>query len=210
MWWTRLMFSWVLAVAGHLDLGSSSKLSLLLLNWAAHFFTVDNAGASSPNVANRQEWMSLGANPLFCRYLITPRCQILSIFTKFQSPALLIQYGFIWKETMQLVSGKVEFNACQVWLVWHNSFLVTLWTFQPTLVSSHCFSHHTSQIFSMLKLFLQSHWIRLRQTWLYIKTSMLHMIDFLTITSINWWTLSHWSPWLWMCTFFEFCFGILM
>ena len=45
-----------------------------------------------------------------------------------------IQCGFIWKETMQLVSGKVEFNACQVSLLWHNSFLVSLWTFQPTLV----------------------------------------------------------------------------
>ena len=48
-------------------------------------------------------------------------------------PELLIQYEFIWKETMQLVSGKVEFNACQVSLLWHNS-LVSLWTFQPTLV----------------------------------------------------------------------------
>ena len=32
--------------------------------------------------------------------------------TTFQSPELLIQCGFIWKETMQLVSGNVEFNAC--------------------------------------------------------------------------------------------------
>ena len=28
--------------------------------------------------------------------------------TTFQSPELLIQCGFIWKDTMQLVSGKVE------------------------------------------------------------------------------------------------------
>ena len=53
--------------------------------------------------------------------------------TTFQSSELLIQCGFIWKETMQLVSGKVEFNACQVSLLWHNSFLVSLWTFQATL-----------------------------------------------------------------------------
>ena len=53
--------------------------------------------------------------------------------TTFQSPELLIQCGFIWKETMQLVSWKVEFNACQVSLLWHNS-LVSLWTFQPTLI----------------------------------------------------------------------------
>ena len=35
---------------------------------------------------------------------------------------------------MQLVSGKVEVNACQVSLLWHNSFLVSLSTFQPTFV----------------------------------------------------------------------------
>ena len=40
-----------------------------------------------------------------------------------QSPELLIRCGFIWKETMQLVSGKVEFNACQVPLLWHNSLV---------------------------------------------------------------------------------------
>ena len=32
--------------------------------------------------------------------------------TTFQSHELLIHCGFIWKETMQLVSGKVEFDAC--------------------------------------------------------------------------------------------------
>ena len=31
--------------------------------------------------------------------------------TTFRSPELLIQCGFIWKETMQLASGEVEFNA---------------------------------------------------------------------------------------------------
>ena len=52
--------------------------------------------------------------------------------TTFQNPELIIQCGFIWKETMQLVSGNLEFNACQVALLWHNS-LVSLRTFQPTL-----------------------------------------------------------------------------
>ena len=47
----------------------------------------------------------------------------------FQSPELLIQCGFIWKETMQLVWEKVEFNTCQFSLLWHNFFLVILWTF---------------------------------------------------------------------------------
>ena len=59
---------------------------------------------------------------------------LLEVRTAFQSPELLIQCGVIWKETIHLVSGKVEFNACQVSLLRHNSFLVSLWTFQPTLV----------------------------------------------------------------------------
>ena len=36
---------------------------------------------------------------------------------------LLIQCGYIWKKTMQLVSGKVAFNACQVSLLLHNSLV---------------------------------------------------------------------------------------
>ena len=52
---------------------------------------------------------------------------VCSTCTTFQSPELLnIQCGFIWKETMQLVPGKVEFNACQVSLLLQNSFLVSL------------------------------------------------------------------------------------
>ena len=60
--------------------------------------------------------------------------------TTFQSPELLIQCGFIWKETMQLVSGKVELIACQIPLLWHNSFLilVSLWTIQPNLIFEEC------------------------------------------------------------------------
>ena len=49
----------------------------------------------------------------------------------FQSPELLIQCGFIWMETMQLVSGKVEINACQVSLLWHNSFQSAYELFSP-------------------------------------------------------------------------------
>ena len=65
--------------------------------------------------------------------------------TTFQSPELLIQRGIIWEETMQLVSEKVELNAFQVSFLWHNSILVSLWTFQPTLlihrlISSPCLS----------------------------------------------------------------------
>ena len=48
----------------------------------------------------------------------------------FSNPELLIQLGFIWKETMQFVSRKGEFNSCQVSLLCHNSFLVSLLSFQ--------------------------------------------------------------------------------
>ena len=37
----------------------------------------------------------------------------LYIVLLFKVPKLLSQFGFVWTETMQLVSGKVEFNACQ-------------------------------------------------------------------------------------------------
>ena len=85
---------------------------------------------------------------LVCRSIVLVKqdsiCQFSRPFwnvssSTFQSPKLLIQSGFVWTETMQLILGKVEFNACQVLLVWHNSFSVSLWTFQPTLVQSkHC------------------------------------------------------------------------
>ena len=52
--------------------------------------------------------------------------------TTFQSPQLLMQCAFIWKETMQLVSGKFEFNACQVSLL-----LAQLLLSQPMNFSVH-------------------------------------------------------------------------
>ena len=67
---------------------------------------------------------------LVCRRIVLVKQDSLCQFstplssTTFQSPELLIQCGFIWKETMQLTSGKVEFNACQVSLLWHNSFFI--------------------------------------------------------------------------------------
>ena len=65
MWWTRSMFSWVVAVTGHPDLVSCSTQSLPLLNSAAYSYTVDNAGASSPNVATMSVCRSLAAYPFF-------------------------------------------------------------------------------------------------------------------------------------------------
>ena len=69
--------------------------------------------------------------------------------TPFQSPELPIKCGFIWRETMQLVSWKFEFNACQVSVQWHNSFLVSLWTFHSTLVC-------TSSLRTRMALFLDT------------------------------------------------------
>lgn len=73
-------FLWLLTIAGCPDFGSSSRFSLSLLNSTVHFCTVDKAGVSSPNVATMSTWISLGAEPCLCRYLITPQCQI---WTKF-------------------------------------------------------------------------------------------------------------------------------
>ena len=50
----------------------------------------------------------------------------MTLVLTFQSLELLIQCLFILKEAMQLVSGKVEFNACQVSLLRHNFFLLSL------------------------------------------------------------------------------------
>ena len=52
----------------------------------------------------------------------------------FQSLELRIQYGFIWKETMQLVSEKVEYNACQVYIITRLQFPAKLTN--VTLMSS--------------------------------------------------------------------------
>ena len=106
-----------------------------------------------PNQVNMEGW-STSSKPQSCRAAIattdlwagtlsrcnrTPfvsfPCYLRKVSsTTFQSHELLIQCGYIWKETMQLVSGKVAFNACQVSLLLHNS-LVSLWTFQPALVN---------------------------------------------------------------------------
>lgn len=47
MLWTQSMFSTVVSVAGHPDIGSSSRHSVPLLNSAALFCTVDKTGESS-------------------------------------------------------------------------------------------------------------------------------------------------------------------
>ena len=134
-------------------LGLSSKLSLTLLNSAAHFCTVDKAGTSSPNVATMSAWMSLGANPLFYRYLIIPRCQILSIFTKclkcYFSKSWITYPAWVYLEGNNAVSiRKVESNACQFSLLWHNSFLVSL--YEPFRLSLSSYNYFVTKITGFL------------------------------------------------------------
>ena len=50
----------------------------------------------------------------------------MSLVLLFKVLNYIIQCGFIWKDTMQLVSGNVEFNTCQVSLLWHNSFFYSV------------------------------------------------------------------------------------
>ena len=86
------------------------------------------------------------------------RFEMSLVSTTFQSPELLIQCGFIWKETMQLVSGKVEFNPCQVSLLWHNFFLVSLHTFQPTLIHQATLTWIFHVISTTIVMYLCAHW----------------------------------------------------
>ena len=105
IWWMRSMFSWVVVVERPPDFGSSWRFFLPLLNSAAHFFTVDKAGASSPKVATLSAWISLGANPFFCKYRIRPRCQIASIFTR---SAKRHNAKFFWCCKISLLIFKVQ------------------------------------------------------------------------------------------------------
>ena len=47
----------------------------------------------------------------------------ISIVLLFKALNNLSKCEYTWEETMQLVSGKIEFNACQVSLLWHNSLV---------------------------------------------------------------------------------------
>ena len=94
--------------------------------------------------------------------------------TTFQSPELLIQCGFIWKETMQLVSGKVEFNACPS-LLWHNSFLVNLWTFHfsanPCTLLISCILDIDLVDSSWQPCFINTHWAS-KETYLFCRVTL--------------------------------------
>ena len=63
---------------------------------------------------------------------------------------VIFQCKFIWKETMRLVSGKVEFNACQVSLLWHNSFLVNQWTSAHLRIM--CMSEGQNKILEFIRI----------------------------------------------------------
>ena len=53
----------------------------------------------------------------------------------FKVPNYLSSVGLSGREQCKLVSEEFEFNACHISLLVHNSVLVSLWTFQPTLVT---------------------------------------------------------------------------
>ena len=67
-------------------------------------------------------------------------------FSRLSTKCLLYHFSKSWitypvwvklEGNMQLVSEKVDFNACQVSWLWHNLFLVSLWTFQLTLICTY-------------------------------------------------------------------------
>ena len=60
---------------------------------------------------------------------------------------------------MQLASGKVEFIAYQVSLLWHNSFLVSLYPFQTDLLRT---SHQTRVWGEQLMTFLGNPYVNTR------------------------------------------------
>ena len=84
-----------------------------------------------PSVLQRLDSSDIEALILILEKVLN--CNEMSLVLLFKVLNYLSSGGFLWKETMQLASGKVEFNACQVSLLWHKS-LVSLWTFQPTVI----------------------------------------------------------------------------
>ena len=78
---------------------------------------------------------------LVCRSIVLVKQdslhQFSRLFTIYISLVLLFKVLNYLSGRKQCISiRKGWINACQVSLLWHNSFLVSLWTFQPTLVLS--------------------------------------------------------------------------
>ena len=85
---------------------------------------------------------------LVCRSIVLVKQDSLRQFTRpfwnfasttFQSPELLIQCGCILQEQCiyyQERLNNLNLMHAKFQLLWHNSFLVSLWTFHPTLVYS--------------------------------------------------------------------------
>ena len=73
---------------------------------------------------------AIATTDLCCRSIVLVKLDSLRQFSQAISkmPLVLLfkvlnYFAFIWNETMQLVSGKVELNACQISVLWHNSLV---------------------------------------------------------------------------------------
>lgn len=82
MWGKRSIFSASVAVVRRLDLGSSLKVSLSLLNLNVHFCAVYKFRALTPNIATMPAALSLVTKLFFCRPFFQVPCQILFIFRR--------------------------------------------------------------------------------------------------------------------------------
>lgn len=125
MWWKPSKFPSMVAIAGHPDLESLSKLTLPLLNSTAQCWIVNNDGTSSFNVATISAWKSLGAKPIFCWYLGLGLGMVRFSEVKWCPFSREVTFCCIWsllwtvgyqftrKETIVLLR-KAEINACKI------------------------------------------------------------------------------------------------
>ena len=74
--------------------------------------------------------------------------------TTFQSTEFLIRVYLVEYNA----ASKVEVNACKVSFPWHNSFLVSLWTFQPTLVRLYIAAISYSFVFCSIPVLHRIEW----------------------------------------------------
>ena len=70
----------VVAVVGHLDLGSFSTLTLARWNSLIQCVTVAYEGALSANVSNMSSRISEAVTPFKCRYLMIAQISVFFIF----------------------------------------------------------------------------------------------------------------------------------
>ena len=80
-----------------------------------------------------------GETGLPCQFSSYVNKMSLVLYMYFSKPSITYPVWVIWNlegnNAVSIRKGFNTFNACQILSLWHNSFLVSLWTFQPTLVS---------------------------------------------------------------------------